>query len=284
MSSFNVTIDTSDQPIAGPTTTKRHPSTGISVLIVGAGPVGAYTALECWRKGHDVRIVERNATGSTQGSLFLSPPHLRQQRRSHLLTMENFFIGDYVGFAPQIIKHLQTFWPDLRDENERIAIYPWISYHKFSGERMAGPEPFNLFAKREQDEGMGQQQPIPSYLARMYRHSRPKFLAMLLAHLKRLGIEVEYGRRAVEYYEDNDRGGVAFADGDRLEADVVVAADGMGTKSHRLISGHDIRARGSGWAVARTVYPVKALADDPELEERFKVLDNGHPCFEMWHS
>lgn len=34
--------------------TFRHPLTGISVLVVGAGPVGLYTALECWRKGHHV--------------------------------------------------------------------------------------------------------------------------------------------------------------------------------------------------------------------------------------
>jgi hypothetical protein len=39
----------------------RHPSTGVSVLIVGAGMGGLMTALECWRKGHDVvGILERS--------------------------------------------------------------------------------------------------------------------------------------------------------------------------------------------------------------------------------
>ena len=39
----------------------RHPETGINVLIVGAGMGGLMTALECWRKGHNVvKILERN--------------------------------------------------------------------------------------------------------------------------------------------------------------------------------------------------------------------------------
>ncbi len=71
MGSLDVEIDISGQAATG-TTTKRHSPSGISVLIVGAGPVGAYTALECWRKGHDVRVIERMPSSSTQGRLLLS--------------------------------------------------------------------------------------------------------------------------------------------------------------------------------------------------------------------
>lgn len=40
---------------------KRQPETGIDTLIVGAGVGGLMTALECWRKGHNVvSILERN--------------------------------------------------------------------------------------------------------------------------------------------------------------------------------------------------------------------------------
>ena len=39
----------------------RHPETGIDVIIVGAGFGGLMTALECWRKGHNiVKILDRN--------------------------------------------------------------------------------------------------------------------------------------------------------------------------------------------------------------------------------
>ena len=39
--------------------TKRCPESGISVLIVGAGMGGLMSAMECWRKGHTVRILEK---------------------------------------------------------------------------------------------------------------------------------------------------------------------------------------------------------------------------------
>lgn len=39
--------------------TDRWPRSGISILIVGAGTAGLFAALECWRKGHDVRVLEK---------------------------------------------------------------------------------------------------------------------------------------------------------------------------------------------------------------------------------
>lgn len=48
----------------------RHPETGISVLIVGAGMGGLMAALECWRKGHTVvGILERNEGPVYSGTL-----------------------------------------------------------------------------------------------------------------------------------------------------------------------------------------------------------------------
>ena len=49
---------------------KRHPETNINVLIVGAGYAGLMTALECWRKGHNVvGILERNSGPNYSGLL-----------------------------------------------------------------------------------------------------------------------------------------------------------------------------------------------------------------------
>ena len=38
----------------------RLPRTGIDVLIVGAGMGGMFMALESWRQGHDVRVLEKS--------------------------------------------------------------------------------------------------------------------------------------------------------------------------------------------------------------------------------
>lgn len=45
----------------------HYPRSGITVLIVGTGFGGLTAALECYRKGHDVRILERNQTTDTSG-------------------------------------------------------------------------------------------------------------------------------------------------------------------------------------------------------------------------
>lgn len=52
--------DRSDSPI------ELSPS-GIDILIVGTGFAGLTAALECTRKGHHVRLLERNASHNMAG-------------------------------------------------------------------------------------------------------------------------------------------------------------------------------------------------------------------------
>lgn len=44
-----------------------YPPSGIDVLIVGTGLAGLTASIECVRKGHNVRVLERNATINTAG-------------------------------------------------------------------------------------------------------------------------------------------------------------------------------------------------------------------------
>jgi monoamine oxidase len=44
-----------------------YPPTGIDVLVVGTGLAGLTAAIECTRKGHSVRVLERNSTINTAG-------------------------------------------------------------------------------------------------------------------------------------------------------------------------------------------------------------------------
>ena len=46
------------------------PDTGIDVLIVGTGLAGLTAALECTRKGHKVRVLERGHYINTQGDMY----------------------------------------------------------------------------------------------------------------------------------------------------------------------------------------------------------------------
>jgi monoamine oxidase len=55
-------VEQPTSPAAGSMDAERHSSTGISILIVGAGVGGVLTALESWRKEHEVRILERSSS------------------------------------------------------------------------------------------------------------------------------------------------------------------------------------------------------------------------------
>lgn len=48
---------------------ERYPETDISVLIVGSGIGGLITALQCWRKGLSIKILERSAGPVYTGEL-----------------------------------------------------------------------------------------------------------------------------------------------------------------------------------------------------------------------
>lgn len=45
----------------------RCEPSGISILVIGAGVGGLTAALECWRKGHNVRVLERHAGPDLSG-------------------------------------------------------------------------------------------------------------------------------------------------------------------------------------------------------------------------
>ena len=48
-----------------------YPPTGIEVLIVGTGLAGLSASIECIRKGHTVKVLERNANINTSGEYTL---------------------------------------------------------------------------------------------------------------------------------------------------------------------------------------------------------------------
>ena len=47
----------------------RHPENGIRVIIIGAGIGGLQAALECWRKGCEVVVLEKAQEQSPLGTV-----------------------------------------------------------------------------------------------------------------------------------------------------------------------------------------------------------------------
>ncbi|KAJ5808969.1 hypothetical protein N7474_010238 [Penicillium riverlandense] len=210
-------------------------------------------ALECWRQGHEVRIIEKSS--------------------SRLLSGDGFTIG---STAIHALRH----WPDIVEENERIARHPWVSWHRITGEKISGPAPFYDPAEKKDDtQTDGEEAPRT-----IYRYSRPKFHKMLADQAEKLGIFVEYGTRVVEYYEEPiaDNAGVVLENEMKIEADVVFAADGIGSKSSSAIMGHMVPARSTGFAIYRAAFPVELADADPMVRHRFKPLNDGTPVVEVW--
>lgn len=207
------------------------------------------TALECWRKGHTVRLLER------------SPAPIGT--------------GDFFTIGPSATKAFRS-WPEMMEENERIAYDPWVSYHKHTGECIIPPGPMTWEASSTDDSNTAD---VPK---RLYRHHRPKFQSMLLKQLEKIGLKVEYSHRVVSYFEGSEKGGVVLDNGEKIQADVIVAADGVGTKSYDLVAGRKIEAKSSGSSIFRTAYPVELALADVEIAGRFKMLENGKSVNEIW--
>ncbi|KAI1841050.1 hypothetical protein JX266_012769 [Neoarthrinium moseri] len=99
--------------------------------------------------------------------------------------------------------------------------------------------------------------------------SRAEMADLLLNQCARLGIRISWNTHIVDFDEDVSAGkGVAVgADGRRYEADVVVAADGLGSRSLRLTIGENVRAVSTGYVIYRGSVSTKDLENATVLKE-----------------
>lgn len=107
---------------------------------------------------------------------------------------------------------------------------------------------------------------------------------MLSDQIERAGMTVEYSKQVVEYYEnlDSSTAGIILKSGERLEADVIIAADGIGSTSTRITLGHEVRARPTGFSIYRASCSIDPALANPVFEERFPILENDRPSAQLW--
>ncbi|KAI1448130.1 FAD/NAD(P)-binding domain-containing protein [Annulohypoxylon stygium] len=218
----------------------RYPATGTKALIVGAGVGGLMTALECWRKGIDVEVVEK----------------------SNIVPGE----GDMFGIGPSAVTTFHHY-PSMMKEYDEIAWDSQLSFQARDGtETLRADFEYNR-------QGVA---PHAAYPLRVKTTlGRYKCAQMLHGQCKRLGIPITFGVSIEKYEEDTTKGvGIAIAhDGRRYTADVVVAADGIGTKSHCITLGRPVRAIKTGYEVYRAMYSPKDIKDAPVIEEALRNLE-----------
>lgn len=151
-----------------------------------------------------------------------------------------------------------------------------MSYYRQTGERIWGPAP-PMFNDPEHLPG---RRGFPSVNA----HSRIKLYRAFLKQAERVGIYVEWGCKVVEYWEDVEgrAGGVVLENGEKRTADIVVAADGLRTKSMNIVPGMPDQLTTSGKAIYRAGYPVEHALKDPTVREMWNFKPEDKPIWQFW--
>lgn len=154
----------------------------------------------------------------------------------------------------------------------------WISWHKINGDLLSGPAPFR--PNPDKNDSRGDAEPP----AKIYRHSRPTMHKMLADLAERVGLTPEYGKQVVEYHEDprSAKAYVILEDQEKIEADVVVAADGISSKSYTITLGHEARARPTGYSIYRALLPIEQALVDPNIDAKFSLLKPGISSTQLW--
>ncbi|KAL0934512.1 uncharacterized protein CTRU02_211311 [Colletotrichum truncatum] len=138
-------------------------------------------------------------------------------------------------------------WPGFMEEAEKHVMDPIAYLHKFDDGELVGEWP------------LGKPGDLKLVIYRAKLHE------LLYEYARRLGIVTSLSTAAVGYFETHEKGGVLLSDGRRLEADVVVAADGVGSVSWQLVLGEKAAPISSGYAIHRTTYPVDRVINNPVL-------------------
>lgn len=106
--------------------------------------------------------------------------------------------------------------------------------------------------------------------------SRKELHHTLHQYTKDVGIDVEFGTKVVSYYETGAAGGVVLENGMKIEADVVLAADGVGSASWEIVTGQKNKATSSGFAIYRITYPLELAMKDPLLAKEYEDVRPEH--------
>lgn len=94
---------------------------------------------------------------------------------------------------------------------------------------------------------------------------------VVFKHALARGIDIRLGQNVTDYFEENNYAGVV-ANGERLTADVVFAAEGVRSGGRKIVLGHEDLPKSSGYAVYRSWFSSQDLAKNPRTAH---LVNNG---------
>lgn len=160
-------------------------------------------------------------------------------------------------------------WPEMAQEFEDIS--PKVSLttvKKHTGEIAVQKAAMGKL-ETEKDEPMSIQM-------------RAVFHRMLYSQVVKLNIPITYNKRAIEYTEDDEKAYVLTDDQERASADLIIASDGIGSKSQIVVNGGKLDAKKSGTAMFRATCPSAMAFHDPVVVETFGLQPGQESIVQIW--
>ncbi|KAI1263507.1 salicylate hydroxylase [Xylariaceae sp. FL1019] len=169
-------------------------------------------------------------------------------------------LGDSLGLGENALKLLERWGgPALRTKLTSI-----------------GNQAPNMQIRRWHDGKILAVQPLMDMAG--YIGHRGDYHNVFLDAVRDAGITVHMGRDVVDYEDEEGHRPVAvFADGARVEADLIVGADGIKSRARELVLGFEDKPKSSGYSCYRAYFPGAHLKEDPLCRE---FVD--HDCVNIW--
>jgi 2-polyprenyl-6-methoxyphenol hydroxylase-like FAD-dependent oxidoreductase len=165
------------------------------------------------------------------------------------MTTAERMVGEIIMITTPAL-HTPKKWPGFM-ERARVAAYsPVFELRKFDGTPIETHAP-----------GDAKNPSLSIY--------RRKLHNLLYTYARELGIPVTFESRVTKFFETVDVGGVILENGSKLTADVVVAADGVGSKSRAVIDGNKDAPISSGFIMYRISFPVAPALQNPVIAKEF---------------
>ncbi|KAE9376017.1 FAD/NAD(P)-binding domain-containing protein [Stipitochalara longipes BDJ] len=100
--------------------------------------------------------------------------------------------------------------------------------------------------------------------APMFNGHRADFHQVVFQYALDMGIPIHLGQRCQQYFESKDAAGILLESGEKVTADVVIAADGFRSKGRDLVLGHHLQPTASGHKCFRSWFTGEEILKDPE--------------------